>query len=697
MIEINAYVFHQKYGIGQIKQIESKSIDVYFTIGIKKFPYPNSIGKDLYEIYDKSYVLKNNKLIRYIGKEVDITIPQAITIIGYKAFDSTNIESISFDNHVEKIEDKAFYKCKNLLAVTDTDNLEIIGSKAFLGCVSLAHIKLPDSLWDLEGGVFSKCFSLTQMVIPKNIKNVDYELFLDCHSLENVFFEGNVKTIENDAFRNCDNLNQIFLSESLTKIGKGSFINCPRLNMIYIPKSVKSIHPDAFDESIIIKCENRSYTERYSKKNGIQCLLTNNTNKTNKRRSFELPIFARRHKNLDDNQTNIMINQDTDLSQNENEDSAEEIITKALLSKKKKRSGSLSNMTTIEKLVYSGLAIAALLYSKDNLTNMYEQAAFGHITTSEGVYTGEAVLGSISGEGTMEFNDGRIYSGKWENGLPNGSGKLTLANGSTFVGEFSKGVFDDGEYLAKDKQNNQIHFNIIDSEPVSYSYIYKDGTTIEKDLVSSGSDYHINFSNGDSYVGKLFNNIRDGKGDYYWSDKSKFEGFWSNDSMSRGTLTYPTGTTLTGDFLNNTLYDGAITFARDNYAFSIKIEEGKDVGEYAILNSRSEIYRGSIYSNQVKGSGTVVFNNKDKYVGEIVGGKKQGYGEYTWSDGSRYVGNWKDDKMNGYGIYYYGDVQRIEGTFIDGKPNGTCYYYDEYGTAYTAYWNNGQQTSIYKR
>ena len=53
--------------------------------------------------------------------------------------------------------------------------------------------------------------------------------------------------------------------------------------------------------------------------------------------------------------------------------------------------------------------------------------------------------------------------------------------------------------------------------------------------------------------------------------------------------------------------------------------------------------------------------------------------------------------MNGQGTYYYGETQRIVGTFIDGKPNGTCYYYDEYGAAYISYWNNGEQTSIYKR
>ena len=31
MVDINTYVFHKKYGIGQIKQIESKSVDVYAT------------------------------------------------------------------------------------------------------------------------------------------------------------------------------------------------------------------------------------------------------------------------------------------------------------------------------------------------------------------------------------------------------------------------------------------------------------------------------------------------------------------------------------------------------------------------------------------------------------------------------------------------------------------------------------------
>ncbi len=703
MIDINTYVFHKKYGIGQIKQIESKSVDVYFTVGIKHFPYPSSINKDLYEVYDKSFVIKNNKLIRYIGKEKDILIPPAITIIGHKAFEGSDIETVSFESHVEKIEDKAFQKCKRLIAVLNTDNLETIGSKAFLGCISLVQFKLPNSLWNVEGGVFSECLSLGQVSIPSKIKKVDHELFKDCFNLENVYFEGEVKSIENDAFCNCDNLKYIFVGDSLNKIGKGSFNNCPQLLSIYLPKSVKSIHKEAFDDSIIIKGEKRSYAEKYSKKYGLSFMLANDYDREIKSTAPELPRFIKKQEISDEDYKNILsLNENSNLPPLEDFEAStsrdNQISLKSILNNKAKRNGSLSSMTTMEKIAYSALAVIALFCSKDNLGNIFEQIAYGHVVTNEGTYTGDTFLGSISGEGTMEYNDGQVYNGEWSKGLPDGNGELFLVDGSSFVGSFEKGVFSNGEYIVNDNQDNLLQFEIENSEPISFSYILKDGTIIEKDLLAKNAEYSIQYPNGDSYTGTIRNKTRNGNGEYIWEDSTKYVGAWSNDLMNGdGVLSYASGIELSGQFFDNNLYDGAITLTRDNYVFSIMIEDGVSNGEYAINNNYEETYRGSIYSQKVKGTGEIEYKNNDKYEGEIVGGKKQGYGEYTWSNGTRYVGYWKDDTMNGSGTYYYGDTQRIEGTFVNGKPNGTCYYYDKDGTAYTSYWNNGEQTSIYKR
>ena len=60
------------------------------------------------------------------------------------------------------------------------------------------------------------------------------------------------------------------------------------------------------------------------------------------------------------------------------------------------------------------------------------------------VYSGMAKAEDTSifeGYGALKLDDGKIYEGLWENGMPSGRGKLTYANGATFEGEFA-GTFE---------------------------------------------------------------------------------------------------------------------------------------------------------------------------------------------------------------------------------------------------------------
>ncbi len=40
------------------------------------------------------------------------------------------------------------------------------------------------------------------------------------------------------------------------------------------------------------------------------------------------------------------------------------------------------------------------------------------------------------GFGTVEWSDGARYQGEWQNGQPNGKGKLFLENGDTYEGDW---------------------------------------------------------------------------------------------------------------------------------------------------------------------------------------------------------------------------------------------------------------------
>lgn len=47
--------------------------------------------------------------------------------------------------------------------------------------------------------------------------------------------------------------------------------------------------------------------------------------------------------------------------------------------------------------------------------------------------------GKPNGQGTLYFNDGSIYSGIYENGLPNNKGIMKHLNGAKWIGGYQAG------------------------------------------------------------------------------------------------------------------------------------------------------------------------------------------------------------------------------------------------------------------
>lgn len=63
-------------------------------------------------------VIEDGVLVKYIGSEKEVEIPDNVTVIGESAFaDCDSIESIFVPGSVKKIEDYAFYGCRNLVNV----------------------------------------------------------------------------------------------------------------------------------------------------------------------------------------------------------------------------------------------------------------------------------------------------------------------------------------------------------------------------------------------------------------------------------------------------------------------------------------------------------------------------------------------------------------------------------------------------
>lgn len=83
---------------------------------------------------DDGFVIVRDVLYEYFGESEEVTVPDGIRTIGCYCFSDDNIKTITLPASVCKIEESAFYLCKNLQRVCIPDPGCEIDSDAFDGC-----------------------------------------------------------------------------------------------------------------------------------------------------------------------------------------------------------------------------------------------------------------------------------------------------------------------------------------------------------------------------------------------------------------------------------------------------------------------------------------------------------------------------------------------------------------------------------
>jgi hypothetical protein len=95
-----------------------------------------------------------------------------------------------------------FSCCGGLRSVELPDALKVIGARAFMDC-SLSSIKLPDTVEVIESGAFGGCKKLTLESLPAGLRDLGQGAFAHCKKLSLRFIPDNC-VICPDAFDGCD-------------------------------------------------------------------------------------------------------------------------------------------------------------------------------------------------------------------------------------------------------------------------------------------------------------------------------------------------------------------------------------------------------------------------------------------------------------------------------------------------------------
>ena len=179
---------------------------------------------------------------------------------------------------------------------------------------------------------------------------------------------------------------------------------------------------------------------------------------------------------------------------------------------------------------------------------------------------------------------------------------------------------------------------------------YTDGSKFEgffQNDIMNGRGRIVNIQ-GDYYEGELKNDKANGVGKYISAERVTYIGYWENDKQhGKGEEIYPDGSRFEGQFIN-----------------------GDKNGKGKFIWQDGSVYEGNFNKNAIHGKGMYRWKDGRMFKGDWVNNKMEGFGIFIWPDKKKYIGMYKEDKKSGYGIFYWPDGRKYEGSWFNGKQNG---------------------------
>lgn len=183
--------------------------------------------------------------------------------------------------------------------------------------------------------------------------------------------------------------------------------------------------------------------------------------------------------------------------------------------------------------------------------------------------------------------------------------------------------------------------------------IFKDNSVYYGSFINSHLSSQravVNFSNGDKFKGQIESDKRTGHGEYWYADKSKFEGGFSGD-LREGPGTFKTYSSpcinYVGEYKKDKRCGQVDEFsvgANKEILFKGTLDEEEQFeGEGQIFIDPINVhYKGSFAANKFHGEGYI--NHKDTgaiFEGSFNYGHKHGPCKFTLKEGYRYHGEYK--------------------------------------------------------
>lgn len=253
-----------------------------------------------YQYQSDDYIYTKNtnsiQIIRYIGNESDVVIPETIddlpvTGINKAAFqNNSSIKNIFLPNSVVEIGDWAFSYMESLEYIELPDRLQSLGNYVFIGTGKLEEIKLPSGLETFGKDFFDSnpstiIFAAEGSKIDSYLKEIGYIVFPEDLYSPREKPQTSGKQIEQSGTDadNCGNCQKSFRN-SFIEIPEG-VINITHLQLdsaenelyLLVPGSVQSIDMKLLEgHNVTIISDTGTYAEEFAFQNKLKFLVSLN-------------------------------------------------------------------------------------------------------------------------------------------------------------------------------------------------------------------------------------------------------------------------------------------------------------------------------------------------------------------------------------------------------------------------------------
>ena len=253
----------------------------------------------------------------------------------------------------------------------------------------------------------------------------------------------------------------------------------------------------------------------------------------------------------------------------------------------------------------------------------------GSILYNYGKYEGEIVWDKPNGQGKFTYDEGSSYEGQFKDGVRQGFGVYKYASGSRFEGQY------------KNDQPNGFG-KMFHNDGDRFEGMYKDG-------VRNGHGTYY-YSNGDVLEGDFYNDVSSGPFKFYVYDKKTKK----IKEREEGTFRLGSLSGVVKVFVEKNGKDCLDLFRiyeDDQIKMEIKYETLRKT------NRHNEFGAMRYYKDSIQPS----YKPRGKCKKIIIDDKRYYYGEYTYNS------DFGADIMHGFGTIYNSDGIRIEGEFEDAR------------------------------